>query len=124
VFTVGRRTGNREHPRVRPEATGIILVQREVQELAGPESRKPAFRHQFHGVDVVTVVGNLTYLAMDLLGSWHRVVADVAGGGKAPRMAGGGCGTWPKQQMANVDENPSATPELVDGCGQRRRNLG
>jgi len=73
IIPLGRGTGDGEDTGFGPETAGVVVVEGQVEKLAGPEAGHWALRGEINGIDMIAVSGDLLDLAADFLGSGHRV---------------------------------------------------
>ena len=71
MIPLGRRTGDGENPGFGPETAGIIVIERQVEELARLEAGQGSLGHKINGIDVIAMIGDFLNPATEFLGSGH-----------------------------------------------------
>jgi hypothetical protein len=71
IIPLGRGAGDGENPGFGPETAGIVVIQRQVKELAGLEAGHGPLGRKINGIDVIAVIGDFIYQATEFLrGHW------------------------------------------------------
>lgn len=70
----GRGTGDGENPGFGPESTGIVVIERQVEELPGLEARQGPLGQKINGIDAIAMIGDFLSPATEFLGWGHLQV--------------------------------------------------
>ena len=71
IIPLGRGTGDGEDTGFGPETAGIIVIERQVKELAGLEAGHGPLGCKINGIDVIAVIGDFIYQATEFLRGGH-----------------------------------------------------
>jgi hypothetical protein len=71
IIPLGRGTGDGEDTGFGPEPAGIIVIERQVEKLAGLEAGHGPLRRKINGIDVIAVIGDFIYPATEFLRGGH-----------------------------------------------------
>ena len=77
MVSLGRGTGDGENPGFGPEPAGIIVIERQVEELAGLEAGQGPLGHKINGINMIAVIGNFLNPATEFLWGRHWVIGFV-----------------------------------------------
>ena len=61
MIPLGRGAGDGENTGFGPEPAGIVVIKRQVEELAGLEAEQEPLGRKINGIDVITVIGDFIY---------------------------------------------------------------
>ena len=76
IIPSSRGAGDGEDPGFGPETAGIIVIERQVEELAGLETGQEPLGCKINGIDVIAVIGDFLNLATEFLGV-HWVIGFI-----------------------------------------------
>jgi len=79
MIPLGRGTGDGEDTGFGPETAGIIVIERQVKELAGLEAGQRPLGRKINGIDVIAVIGDFIYPAAELLRGGHYCAWALSG---------------------------------------------
>jgi hypothetical protein len=71
MIPLGRGTGDGEDTGFGPETAGIIVIERQVEELAGFEAGHGPLWRKINGIDMIAVIGDFIYQATEFLWGGH-----------------------------------------------------
>ena len=71
TFPMGGGTGYGENSGFGPETAWVVVVEGQVEKLAGPEARHRALGGEINGIDVIAMSGDLLHMAAYFLGGGH-----------------------------------------------------
>jgi hypothetical protein len=77
IIPLGRGTGDGEDTGIGPESAGIIVIERQMKELAGPEAGRGPLGCKINGIDVIAVINDLLHLAAEFLGGRHLQICCI-----------------------------------------------
>ncbi len=71
MIPLSRGTGDGENPRFGPETGGIIVIERQVKELAGVEAGQGLLGHKIKGIDAIAMIGDFLSPETEFPGGGH-----------------------------------------------------